>query len=119
MGCISTNWLVAQEGTGLIVNVCKFEFWSTEQKMLKLDLTSQHWCQMAQNLPHSQWVLCGIICIHGFTMCYVICVALHPPQVRHNTGTIYNVYNIGKYNISHRPEEAMLKAFLCLKYFCV
>ena len=38
------------------------------------------------------------------------CMALHLPHITQNTGAIYSVYSIGKYNIFHRPDEAMLKA---------
>ena len=36
---------------------------------------------------------------------------LHLLQISHNTGAIYCVHNIGKYDIFHRPDKTIVKTW--------
>ena len=47
------------------------------------------------------------IASHSFTICNVICVA-YICHTSHNTAAICNWHNFDKYNIFHKPDEAML-----------
>ena len=54
---------------------------------------SQYCCQVAEHLPHFQWILSAIICTSVSTICHGACVALHLLHITDNAGAIDSVYS--------------------------